>query len=184
LPRTVLNMRSLPQPRTFIRSHRPDWPNKNSVFARPFAPLRRAAGRTWRATKWRTLCIDGGRRRQAGGETTTVCRGTLSPRQPRVRTIAPGSRALRRPRTADYRTHGSSNECEHERSQVASGLRPLLHLQFDTRAVTVKLGCVHALDLRDARLILSAMHDPRGILKHIGSLGQVIDEEMAGGVAR
>ena len=45
--------------------------------------------------------------------------------------------------------------------------------------MAVELGRVHALDLGDTRLVGAAMLHADRILKDIGALGQVVDEEMA-----
>src|SRR6056297_506004 len=60
----------------------------------------------------------------------------------------------------------------------------LLDLQQQTLGMTVEFGSVHTLDRRKARLVLASQLHPRGVFKHIRSLGQVIDEEMARRIAR
>src|SRR6185312_11847034 len=65
-------------------------------------------------------------------------------------------------------------------------LRPALLLDFQSKTlrVTVEFRRVHALDFSDSGLIISPELDARRILKNVNALGQVIDEEVAGGVAR
>ena len=60
----------------------------------------------------------------------------------------------------------------------------LPHAEADAFGVAVELGRVHALNLGDSRLVLAAELNPRRVFKDIDALGQVIDEEVAGGVAR
>lgn len=60
----------------------------------------------------------------------------------------------------------------------------LLHFQREALRVAVEFGGVHALDFGDAGLVAALELDTRGIFKHVNSLGQVIDEEVAGGGAR
>ena len=58
-------------------------------------------------------------------------------------------------------------------------LYSLLHLQPSTGAVAVELRGVHALDIRDAGLITAAMEHLYRILKDVGALGKIVDEEVA-----
>src|SRR6185503_10784120 len=68
----------------------------------------------------------------------------------------------------------SSFSCQRDGSQ---------HLQRNALAVAIEFRRVHALDFRDAGLVFAAQLDAGRILEHISALGQVIDEEMARGVA-
>ncbi len=55
--------------------------------------------------------------------------------------------------------------------------------QTHAGGVAVELGGVHGLDLGEAALILAAQLDAAGVFKDVNAFRQVIDEEMAGGVA-
>lgn len=75
--------------------------------------------------------------------------------------------------------HGKAIESAIKR-KVGAGL---LNLEKDALGVAVELGGAHALDLRDAALVTAFELHAGGVLEDVGALCQVVDEEVAGGVA-
>src|SRR5262245_62082582 len=68
--------------------------------------------------------------------------------------------------------------------QAAALPKYSIHSERQAFRVAVELGSVHALDVRDTGLVFATMLDARAVLEDVNALGQVIDEEVAGGVAR
>ena len=60
----------------------------------------------------------------------------------------------------------------------------LIHLQFKTLGVAVELGRIHTLDICHAALVLAFVEYAKAVFEYVGSFWQVIDEEMARGIAR
>lgn len=67
-------------------------------------------------------------------------------------------------------------------SQVNAESIALLHLQHDAFGMAVEFGSIHAFDVGHAGGVFTLMLDTDSIFKDIRAFGQVVDEEVAGGV--
>ena len=49
--------------------------------------------------------------------------------------------------------------------------------------MAVEFGCIHALDIGDAALVLAFVLNARAVFKRIDTFGQVVEVEVRGGVS-